>query len=356
VLTQASRPYLITLLLSASAAAQGAVSPRAFATAEGNTGHSYAFGGAGFDAYLAVHDDMAGRPQTIRSIKLRLDGQQPLPAGDIHFRVDVLMSTASTTAATVSPNFSNNHGNDAQWVGQNVDVVLHQPANELPRRFELTIPLTTPFVFQGQGPLCWEVQMLGQFGVQGFDLDWVSGSATSSRSYELTNGTGCRAFNAGLPAHVSTLHRSDATGRLVGIDVFGANFPAFDFAAMFLGDNSNLGGVPLPLAIPGTAQGLSGLCTLYVAPFVVVPLVTSNIGLVQVPLDVPAVLPNGASLYAQCIGHDELANSAHVIASDVVQMNFVAPWSALPVGSVEFVDATSRTITHRNAGYVVRFD
>jgi hypothetical protein len=350
------RPYLATLLVSTAALAQGAVSPAAFATAEGNAGHSYAFGAVGLDGYLAVHDDMAGRPQTIHSIKLRLDGQQALPSADIHFRVDVLMSTAATTSATISRVFADNHGNDAQWVGQNVDVFLRQPANTLPRRFELTIPLTTPFVFGGQGPLCWEVTMVSQLGTQAFDLDWVSSSSINSRSYELNNGTGCRAFNAGLPAHVSTLHRTDATGRLTGIDVFGANFPPFDFAAMLLGDNQSFSGVPLPFAIPGTAQGLSGLCTLYVGPFVIVPVVTSNIGLVQVPLSMPAVLPNGASLFAQCVGHDELANSARVIASDMVQMNFVAPHAAQPLSSVEYNDATTRTVTRRNAGYVVRFD
>jgi hypothetical protein len=332
------------------------VSPPAFAQAEGNGGQSYAFGGPGSDRYLAVHDDLLGRPQTIRSINLRLDGQRALPASEIHFKVDVYMSTAATTSATISPDFTRNHGADLQQVGRNVDVTLRQPANTLPRRFELTIPLTTPFVFQGKGPLCWEIRMVEQLGVQGFALDWVSGGSTTGRSYWSNDGAGCRAFNAGLPAHVSALPRTDANGRLTRIDVFGANYPPFDFAVMFLSDSPSFSGVPLPLPIPGTAGGPSGPCTLYVGPLVTVPLTTSNIGLVQVPVAMPAVLPNGANLFAQCLGRDQRANAAQLIASDLLQVNLVAPWSAVSMSSLDHDDAAGRSTTHRNAGYVVRFD
>jgi hypothetical protein len=76
----------------------------------------------------------------------------------------------------------------------------------------------------------------------------------------------------------------------------------------------------------------------------------------QVPIDMPAVLPNGADVFAQCLGRDQRANAAQLIASDLLQVNLVAPWSAVSVSSVDHDDGAGRSATHQHAGYVVRFD
>ena len=80
------------------------------------------------------------------------------------------------------------------------------------------------------------------------------------------------------------------------------------------------------------------------------------IGRGHISLDMPAVVPHGVNLYAQYLGRDVLANTAQIISSDLLQVNLVAPWSTVSVSSVHHDEVARRATTHRNAGYVVRFD
>src|SRR5262245_20433955 len=102
--------YPVLALLASVAGAQE-VSPARFATAAGNTSTTAPIGDSRTPLrYLQVHDDMAGRPMTIRALSFRLDEANTSAIAAFNLIADIYMSNAATTAATVATNFDQNHG------------------------------------------------------------------------------------------------------------------------------------------------------------------------------------------------------------------------------------------------------
>src|SRR5688500_15425750 len=97
------------LLLSGMLCAQGHVSPSHHRTAEGLSNNIFPFGTSFPFRYAQVHDAVPAMP--ILRLSFRHNRTSSGTAYVAHSgTVDAFMSTAVTTAATMSTTFDNNHG------------------------------------------------------------------------------------------------------------------------------------------------------------------------------------------------------------------------------------------------------
>src|SRR5690606_35741233 len=157
-------------------------SPAAWADVEAPSGNAFPFGSTAQQfRYLNVHDDLAGTARTILGFALRRSGTTSTTVTPpISVVVDLFMSTAATTGATVDATFDNNHGADRTQVVLGKTINFPQaPTGLLPYPFLYTVPLDVPFVFGGGGPLAWEVQISSRPQAASTFHDYVSGAATN---------------------------------------------------------------------------------------------------------------------------------------------------------------------------------
>ncbi len=201
---------------------------------------------------LEVHDGMRGKPSTIQSIAIRrAPGQTSLvPAFDA--KLQLRLSTAVTTAATMSADFAQNEGLDAVTVVpmQQISFPATQGPYTGPAPFEYVIPLQTPFAFAANGPLCMDLKVDGHTNSQAMRFALYE----SERPHMASFGTACGALS------LST----QSTGNVAIHSVQGAPIGApvllllgFDFKSLF--------GSALPIDL--TPMGAPG-CLLEVQPLV----------------------------------------------------------------------------------------
>jgi hypothetical protein len=135
------------------------ITPRSARNSDGTAGSRFLF--AGTRAYQMLYDaDQVGVPvgATINGVSFRIDNEEDdpfFPAADFTLdRFDVTMSTATTSAATMSTTFANNEGADVTTVRSGPITIpkASYPGFTPQRPFGLFIPFTRPFVYKG-GPL-----------------------------------------------------------------------------------------------------------------------------------------------------------------------------------------------------------
>ncbi len=154
-----ARATFAVAALAAPALTQSVVDPAAFEWLDTTTSTGFPLGLPTRDIvrYQEVHDGLAGSARTITGIAIRrIDSSGTVPA----FTADMAMelSTAPTTAATMSDQFALNRGGDL--VAALPRRIVSFPETELPIEglppFDLVVPCDVPFVFGGSGPLCVE--------------------------------------------------------------------------------------------------------------------------------------------------------------------------------------------------------
>ncbi|MBK8979656.1 MAG: hypothetical protein IPM29_27470 [Planctomycetes bacterium] len=338
------RPTTALLLATGTCLAQ-TVSPALFRLAPANSSDSRPFAAAG-SRWLQVHDDLRGQPMTVRSLSFRLEealSGSPIPAFQLN--ADLWMSTAVTTATAPSSTFALNHGADRTQVLARTQIVQFPAmtvSTPLPG-FEYRIPLATPFVFGGQGPLAWEAQVQSTTSFVSFDA--VLGSQTNPRPFERELGDGCV-----------------RSGGALGMSLFGYSTVSWSSGAMTNNYSVSLaptGATPVlmiglgyaPIVLPGTASGASGPCTLATVPVNVLPM--ANPTRYALPLALSPAF-HGAILTSQAFALDPGANALGVVSSNAFTQVFAAPYGPAPVGRVSSSSASSATgLAFANTGLVI---
>lgn len=328
-----------TAVLVPSASAQTFPRPAHFARAEGPTGDTAVIGDTqSFGRLLQVHGDLNGANGTIRSLGFRLDHGASAPTYTV--LVEVWCSTARSTAVQPHAQFDMNHGQDkARTVALKM---VRFPAAE--RRipvvtgFTHVIPFDTPFVFGGQGPLCWEVVLHGTSTLVPVQFDAVAGSDASPQPLQVRVGQGCRTAgsNYAQPFRLASTPTVDWQQLTLQVGLNASAGPPSQLAALLFGLRFDaFGAAPLPFDIPGSAMAPSRLCQLHVAPGVTMATLIKNDG--SLPLQLQSFVGPymlGIDLGFQLLAQDSGANASGIVTSDAVALHFVTPYPLQPLGQV----------------------
>ena len=335
---------LCVLALAADSSSQtSVVSPAHFTAAEANVDNSYPFGFGTTFRYAQIHDDLAGTPRLIKGLSFRRDGTQTVVTLYLPYSVtlDLWCSTATTTAATPSTSFDQNHGADKSRVITARNFNFPQTDHSfVPNPFVYDVPFDIPFIFVGARSLCWEVHKTAATNSAAYFLDAASGAQGHANPPLAISrfGAGCRlsATNAPMSADSSAVMSwPSGSGNLT---VTGTAGPLSGFVIVVLGlrETTAFGGsIPLPFLIPGSGGAPSGPCHLYTDVLLVTASVTTATGASTTPVPVPATPDlNGLRTFAQIWAFDAAANPLGVVTSNAVNHNFVAPYPTIPVARI----------------------
>ncbi len=343
-------------------AAQGIVSPSTFGPAEATSWASFGIGGQSAPAaMLAIHGEMQGRPATITGVSFRREGQNTSSYGAFTMVVNVWVSTAATPPSAPSATFAQNHGPDKQQVVTFglVQVPAMPPPTAIPAPFDLSIPFDQPLAWTGGGPLCLEIQLVSKSTTQTVLFDWVSDNPRlNPRPTTLRYGSGCIATGQTAAVRLDGAGTGSWTTGGVSLTYTGSRFPASAMVGLLIGgSNAQFAGLPLPLALPGTAIAPSGTCSLLTDALLGIPAVTNGSGQLSFSLGLAATPAfNGLSLFTQAVTLDATANSWGVVSSNGVQHQVLAPWSN-SLGTVYATSSFGPTGSVRaDEGFVCRFD
>lgn len=323
------------LLLGAPLAAQPA-SPGHFAGAEGNARAGAGLGSTALPCrQLQIHEDLAGAPMVIRGLALRRDGGAAGAYAPFGIVGSLFLSTAR--AAALDANFDANHGPDRIQVLASSQVAFPATLPGIPPRpFEYVLPFALPFLFGGQGPLCWDLLVLARGNAFPVDLDAADGIDANPSSPYGTEGAGCLATGQGAPFALRIRPVFDwprGAGALQCQGLFG---PMSGIGQLYLGVHRGIfGGVALPFELPGTRQGASGPCWLQLTPIAILPVGFDAAGAWSAGFGlalVPAL--HGTTLLAQLLALDPPANNWRMVLSEGAWVHVVAPWRLPRVGAV----------------------
>ena len=360
-------PFLVpatTLALLATALPAQYVSSPHFATAEGPSNNIFPFGSTASPfRYLQVHDDV---PATVVfGLKFRHDNSATGPQrAPYSVTVDVWMSTAATTPATISTTFDNNHGLDKIQVVTNRTVNI--PANDplkIPQDWLIDIPFDPNVVFPFAGApasLCWEVHVTARTNTSSVATDYVSSSATTAANPPLgatRGGTGCIATGQTLPMLAAPTNTAmnwpSGTGSLT---VNGSRLEPNGLIVWVNGlETTQWNGIPLPFVVPTSTGAPSGTCTLYTDLFLLTAAQASATGTatLTLPLTVTPAL-HGFVIYTQILGVDAAANPFGFTTSNLAVHQLVAPYATPnPARRVWSSGNLNPTGSGTDAGYLV---
>lgn len=322
-------------LCAAPISAQGHVSPTDYGAVEGSNSSTYPLGfyststtsGARQVNLLQVHDDVPA--MLIGSIAFRRDGAEtrfyPIPSYRVELQID--MSTAATTATTISATYAQNHGTDQvavlprSWVSLPATV----SANFAPEPFSYAIAFTTPFNHSGAG-LCYQVRVFDsdlqtRFGTGNyFDRAYQSGDGSSGTAtgFGTYYGWGCRgSFSYSTPAYAYLNASVDlATSEIDWYTYHYYLSPAGSNTVMLMGG--------LRLEIDLGFLGATG-CLLSNEASLILPMGQSDYrGYSRFPASGSATLPwdntlGGATLTVQGLSLDPAANAAGIVTTRAYQ-------------------------------------
>lgn len=348
--------------LAATAVAQSYVSPPGFAAAEGTGNNLFPFGIPTVPfRYCQVHDDVPA--MVINGLAFRYGSVNTVfPAHAI--TLDAWLSTAVTSAATMSTTFAANHGNDRVRVitGRTYNLPASDPF-ALPGPFVIDLTFDVPFAYAGGAPLCWEVQVTAKTQAVNIAYDMVLavGSSFSSNPQLAVNrvGTGCLASGRSGTNVITAVPGSQVNWAMGSgsLSVSAANLlpsGAVFFTQGF--SRTTWNAMALPAVIPGSAGAPSGPCTVYAEVLAATMVVASIVGSASLSATFPASpLLNGLTMYSQVWGLDPAANAMGVTTSNVTMHSVVAPILTMPLGRVFLEGSLGAVGTFGAEGLVTRF-
>ena len=351
----------IPLLAGGVPGQQAVVSPRAFATVEAPGQDLRTFAGDSSSLavrHLQIHDDLIGTPLVLQSLAVRQDSADGLPYGYlIALTLWLSHAPAGIGAATPDPAFDHNHGADkTQVAGTNIQFLAGSPVGNVPNPFVRRLPFTTPFLYQGNAPLVWEVtrRMVSlQFDVA---HDACAGQDGNPSLAVANYGSGC--FVDSLPVHMicvasSSMDWPNQTGLLVLDGLFG---PRRGFVLHVLGaSRTDFLGVPLPYLLPWTVSLPEGPChvltDLVASEFVP----TGMAGDSQTAWPIPATPAlHGQRVRAQ-VWYPDLASAMPLLTSNAAEVQWVPPYGLVPVGKVYAAGNPTVGTATAHQGMVVEF-
>lgn len=245
---------LVSLVLAATAAAQGAVvSPIGSATVEGDSNNVFPFGQTTPRRYMQIHADLGTTPLVITKLAFRVNASTTNYTGTRVHDLEVYMGHGNANAqATPSLDFDNNYSGPKTTVLPRTFVTWGpqgQSVSPGPNPFNGTmeIVLATPFVYTGTAPLIWEVAYFGNTTTGTMSIFDADASTTATATSTIT-GTGCAPSTAAaLMTHTYTVNDTAGTLLMNGTITGG---PANELALMAIGfSNPNI-------AVPGLCANL----------------------------------------------------------------------------------------------------
>jgi hypothetical protein len=309
------------------------ISPRGLALVPGGntTGYPWGYSGSQAFRYQQIHDDMAGSPHVILGMAVRRkEVGTAWPALSPTLQVD--LSTAATGSQTATSNFASNHGMDRTvvMVARQVNFpAVNAPTNGLPAPFTYVMMFDQPFIFLGQGSLCWEVLMSANNYAGGttLNLDLAQNGLARNQVY----GQGCRGALSGTYAAPN-------------LDQTATGLAANSVAILMVGyNNQQFAGVPLPLDL--TPAGAPG-CSLYLAPILFLVAPTNASGTATFSLDTTGA-PTDVAVQLQVLAPDTgnalgLVLTNALFATPLMTRTFMRNWNAnvaSATGSLQIVYA-----------------
>jgi hypothetical protein len=264
-----SIPVLLGLAASGLAAQNFHYQPDGYAAVEGNSSTGIPF------SYLSARVHQAdssriGQPlPLISALAFRRDRSAGTTA--VARTVDVTILMGKTNVATFSNTFANN------WLGTPVTVYTTKPTNlpditvappAPPAPFAVSIPLDTPYTYDGVDSLLWELQV--DNGVTGtYSMDWVSAATNTAGATSTLLGTGCTTPNGAMSLTTSfnttlnTLNLSFSTLRAPSstplVLLFGLSNPNLSLPGLLCTTLHSDGVLQLPLGVSGTTGSLASI-------------------------------------------------------------------------------------------------
>ncbi len=240
------------------------ISPLAQAKVEGNNAAFYPIGYFQKLAtnrllhYQQVHDDVTRK--SISGMAFRRDSKGAYFYNVPAFWVDieVALSTAKTTAGTISNNFANNEGTDRKVVLKRGKVNFPKANkfhNIVPQPlFQYSLRFSTQFIWTTPKSLCWDMKLfnsnLHTVTGEALYLDAVSRTTTNVPGFSLGYGRGCFSSNPGIVNSAQTMSSFsiDPRNNTLTLTINGCNFtPNSQGFAMMGVSRTSFRGQPLPL-------------------------------------------------------------------------------------------------------------
>ncbi|MHC4898760.1 MAG: hypothetical protein ACYTGW_16810 [Planctomycetota bacterium] len=273
--TTSALGFLLALpVVLGSLAAQ--TSPLPQTTVEGNNAAFYPIGYFQTVAanrqvhYQQVHDDVTKKAITGMAFRRDSKGAYFYDVPAFWVDIEVALSTAMTTARTISNAFASNEGGDRKVVLQRGKVNFAKATkfhNIAPQPlFAYNIKFTTPFVWTTPKSLCWDMKLYGSnlqtVTGEALYLDAVNVATKSIPGFSLDYGRGCFSSNPGIvnSARTVTAFSIDPGKTQLTLSINGCHFTPNSQGFAMLGVNrTSFGGQTLPLDL--SALGAPG-CSL----------------------------------------------------------------------------------------------
>lgn len=334
----------ILFAMLGSAANAQVVSPRHFARVEGDD-ESYdpITSNATLFRYQQVHDDMVGTPRTVNSLTFRLSDSESTAAINLQATVYLSEAAAGIGSTNLSTTFDANHGANKATVANavffNFPAATYDAGRDLwPRAFTHRMLFPTPFAYSGARPLVWEIQTLSRqnLGARG-RLDAASGATANPNPWfvlytERTCRTGT-GQNAVVLNYGDTVNWSSGN---IAISLGARYLLPNQSAVALLGlSNQTFAGLPLPYVLPGSTTAPSGTCLLAASGELQLPGSSSGTGTFSFNTNLPVLAnANGRRFFMQVAGLAPAANPTGIVTSDAAYIQILAPFTAVPVGTV----------------------
>lgn len=361
--------FAVVAVLAMPVTAQSSrYSPARYEKVEGNTASSWPLvyyskstnPAYGQIRYMQVHDDLGKTPMAIKAISFRKDGSSynfwTTPAYKVTLELD--MSTAATTGASISRTFNANHGNDKITVISkktiSIPPVPTVPGTPQPDAF-LRLAFDKPFPFR-RGSLCWDMKVhsstYGQVANRSFSLDRAyQSNSPSSSLYGFRDRYG-KACYGSWPYHTPPYmyaysYLSRSTQQITMYMYMYYMPPGNAPAAFMIGvSDKKMGSVPLPFDL--SPLGAPG-CYILQSMDASIPVMTDTTGYARYPQTGNLTLPNnpwyeGKALYFQAVSlADKNANALGVVTSSAYVSYFPIVYQTFPANYVYRTGPTAFT-------------
>ncbi len=299
--------------------------PFEWATTSAETGFPFGYPSRDRLRYLQVHDGMRGRAQLITALAFRRAPADDAPVPAFRADVELRLSTARTTAATIAASFAANHGTDRSVVTAQRSIDLPASPGHTdpgPAPFEYVIPTDTPWPFAGSGPLCLDLRVTGH----GNPVDTRFALVAEGRAHRASFGIACGGTTSSV-----RFEGTEAVHEFTGLP------PTAPFLALVGNRFDDFGGGnPLPADL--TPLGADG-CSLYLDPLTDVRGLSDAGGAfaLRIPVD---SLPAGFHYGLQGVAVQPGVNALGVVTTDAA---VVVPRTGRDVGRVWVEDPDGAT-------------
>lgn len=344
------------LSVIATAPAQTFTSPSGFGQTEGDAAH-FALFHPSYERFMQIDATQSAAAPNIRAILVRRDGETVSPSG-VARTLDLTINMGHANYANIDGTFATN------YLGSPTTVFARRQVNTpdwsqltgaTPEPFDLRVALDTPWSFNGNDALVFEMLMenVSQLGSPNVDRE-LGATTEFTSAFGTSNNNGCTVAGQGIPMKHSLLFRN-----------YGPNHPQF---ALRIG--VQLQQAPLNSATTVNFDvfdrniTLQGLCTtLHVPPGLTIDLGPTNaVGVINTRwIDLPylqrAVV--GRQFWSQMVSLDpSRQNEIPVALSDARTAVFPAPPRPSPQCSYVYApsvtDSSATLWTDR--GIIVQFE